>query len=302
MRLLFREMKQKELILKEKEKLKATWNEFAEHLKIKPGRLHAYYHDETLLPEEIFDKLSLKKEYEEYILDKKRDSWGKIKGGASSQGRRKTKVKFPEESVQLAEFIGIMLGDGNLNVTKKYKVGTYQARIVGDSRNDREYLINFVKPLIKSLFDIEAAQWKAKDANALVITATAQELTSFLQLMGLKPGNKIRSQVTIPQWIKENDSYTKACIRGLIDTDGSVFHMSNQNPLLARLSFTNYNKTLLEDTREIFLKQGFSPSKIICNKHFFISKKEEIKKYLKEIGFSNPKHIRRLHAINSLVV
>lgn len=47
-----------------------------------------------------------------------------------------------------------MLGDGNSNRTKGHKIGTYMIRIVGHSELDKEYLMDYVKPLIERLFDI----------------------------------------------------------------------------------------------------------------------------------------------------
>jgi hypothetical protein len=70
--------------------------------------------------------------------------------------------------------------------------------------------------------------------------------------------------------------------------------MSRRDSNLIRISFTNYNIGLLNDVRKTFLELGFHPSKIINEKQFFISRQEEIKKYLKEVGFSNNKHRERV--------
>jgi hypothetical protein len=65
------------------------------------------------------------------------------------------------------------------------------------------------------------------------------------------------------------------------------------------MTFENKNITLLNDTRKAFQKLGFHVSKI-CGKRakhgtkFYITRKDQIKKYLKEIGFSNLKQINRI--------
>ena len=87
-----------------------------------------------------------------------------------------------------------------------------------------------------------------------------------------------------------------------MDTDGSIFRMSNKDQNLIRISFTNHNSKLLEDTRKGLIVLGFYPSKIIMNRQFFISRQEDIKKYLKEVGFSNKKHLKRIKIFNSPVV
>jgi len=61
-----------------------------------------------------------------------------------------------------------------------------------------------------------------------------------------------------------------------------------------KIRLLNHDWTLLNDTKKAFIVLGFNPSKIINNKQFFISRQEEIKKYIKEIGFNNLKHNLRL--------
>ena len=128
----------------------------------------------------------------------------------------------------------------------------------------------------------------------------SKNLVEFFESIGFPAGNKIKNKVTIPLWIKENNFFLKRCIRGLIDTDGSVFRMSKKDPNLIRIGFKNFNKKLLDDTREAFIKLGFHPSKIICGAYFVLSRQDEINKYLSEIGFSNKKHLDRLNEFIAL--
>ena len=118
--------------------------------------------------------------------------------------------------------------------------------------------------------------------------------------MGINPGNKIVNQSTIPKWVYENREYMKACLRGLIDTDGSIHRMSKRDFNLLRISFTNHDNKLLQDTRALFVILGYCPSKIINNRNFYISGQGEIEKYLKEIGFSNKKHVDRYKQFKAL--
>ena len=292
--------KQKELI--ERAKGKLSWKELATSVALNQHYLsNELRKEKRFLPKRVYDLLCVKAEsnYDTSISALAPDNWGQSKGGRSSNGGYTKKITVPENSNELAEFYGIMLGDGNLTKIRGYKIGTYQARIVGDSRNDYDHLVNYIKPLVEKLFTIEVGGWKEKKANAFVLNMTSRKLTEFLESKGFKAGNKIKSQVTIPEWIKKNPEFLKACLRGLIDTDGCVHAMSKRDSNLGSSSFKNYNKTLLEDARKSFIQLGFNPSKIILEKTFYLSRQEEIKKYLKEIGFSNPKHLRRLNAIKA---
>ena len=299
MRLKLKKGKQKELIKKFKEEKNLSWDGLSKFLGVKVGRIKSYVNETVLIPKDFYDRLDLKKEFSKYIILELEDNWGRIKGGLNSEGNTKT-INIPNDSELLAEFYGIMLGDGNSHKTQFYKTrknkrGTYMIRIVGDSRYDKNYLFNYVKPLIEKLFKIKVHDGKFKKQNAIYIEAHSLKLINFLESKGFKPGNKIKNKLAIPQWINKDNNYLKACLRGLIDTDGSVFRMSRKDPGLIRIGFTSYNPLLLENVRSSFIKLGFYPSKIILNKQFFISRKECISQYLKEIGFSNNKHLSRLN-------
>ncbi len=293
MRIMLKRGKQRELILLAK---KNSWPALAKQVGMNPVYLcNEVSNEKVLLDEKLYKKLEkiAKVDFSEYVLKRLEDNWGKKKGGRLSIGNKK-KIKIPKESEELAEFYGIMLGDGNSTKIKDYKKGTYMIRIVGDHRYDKDYLINYVGSLIKTLFDIEIKYGRFKETNAIFIQVHSAELIQFLEELGFKPGNKIKNRLEIPKWIFDNPLYLKRCVRGLIDTDGSIFRMSKKDKNLLRISFTNYNPKLISGCQNAFTSLGFHPSKIISKKQFFISKKEDIEKYLREIGFSNSKHIYRL--------
>ena len=165
-------------------------------------------------------------------------------------------------------------------------------RIVGDIRKDNEYLSNYVKPIIEKLFKIKVRIGKFKKTNAMFIEAHSVLLIEFLEKLGFKPGNKIKNRLEIPFWIKNNKEYLKACLRGLYDTDGSAYKLTNQNSY--QINFCNYNSILMKDTRESLIKLGISPSKVSKGTDMYITKKEEIVKFLKLIGFRNSKHLDKV--------
>lgn len=295
MRIQFEEGKQRELILNEKERNSLTLGELADFLKIKEGKLNAYYFEDVLMPEDIFEKFSLKKEYEKYIVDKKEENWGQVKGGNFSSGKTK-KVNLPSESEELAEFYGIMLGDGNSTKKRGYKIGTYQIRIVGDSQKDRDFLINFVKPLIEKLFNTKVFVFKQKGANALYLSVSSKIVVDFLEQKGFNPGNKIKNKLRIPGWIIKNKKYLSACIRGLFDTDGSVYKIPNQN--VYQITFTNHNSFLLKDVRESLLALGIGVSQVSNGRKMYITKKSELRRFLNDVGFRNSKHLDKVRMWN----
>ncbi len=281
--------KQRELV--SKEKLLLSWKEFSKKLNIKERKLLSYYQEESLIPEDLFNRLKYNYEFSEYVIEMREENWGKTKGGRISTGNTKS-IQTPQESIELAEFYGIMLGDGNLTKIKDYKKGTYSARIVGDSRKDKKYLLTFVKPLIETLFGIKARTAVSKVSNAMIVEAVGKNIVDFLESKEFKPGDKIRNKLRIPEWIKQNPLYLSACLRGLYDTDGCIYKLTNQNSI--QISFSNRNRGLLEDLREGLISLGIFPSKITKEKETNITKKTELAKFLKLLGFHNSKHLDKV--------
>ncbi len=299
MRLKFVDGKQRELIKTFKDLRNFTWNELANFLKIKLGRLKAYFEETSLILEEIYLVLKQTLDYDKFILEKREENWGKKKGGKNSRGRTK-EIKIPEDSEELAEFYGAMLGDGNSHRTCFYnsrqdKRGTYMIRIVGDSRLDRVYLLDYIRPIIEKLFEVKVRQSIFKGTNAMFLEVHGCKLIDFLESKGFKPGNKIKNELNIPNWIKRNPNYLKACLRGLYDTDGSVYKLTNQNSY--QICFTNVNFKLMNDVRNSLLKLGINCSKI-SKKDIYITKKSELRNFLKLVGFSNSRHLKKIKMWN----
>jgi len=217
------------------------------------------------------------------------DTWGRQKGGRRSKGNT-LNIRKPEFSEEFAEFIGVLLGDGNVFRLKKKNTGVYSVRIAGDSRHDREYLSSHVAPLGKRLFGLTPNILFHKTANEMFVIFYGKLLVEFFTSIGIPDGNKMHSQVTIPKWIMKNNVFLQACIRGLIDTDGSIHRMSKRDSHLLRISFTAHNKKLMSDVRIALQTLGYFPSKVICGTKLYISRQSDIQKYIREIGFSNNKH------------
>ena len=196
---------------------------------------------------------------------------------------------IPEKNECLAELVGALLGDGNIFYCTKRNIGVYQVKIAGNLTADKKYH-SHLKNIALDLFGMRASEVLVTKRNERFLVFSSKALVEYFAKMGLQAGDKIKNQVTIPLWVWKKDYTLRTCLRGLIDTDGSIFRMSQRDSGLLRISFTNYNKRLLNDAHHAFRKLGFSPTKIIQNKRFFISRQGNIAKYLKEIGFSNNKH------------
>jgi len=299
MRLKLKEGKQRELI--EKAKIGKTWEELSKELNTSVGYLrNELKKEERLLSEDIYNLLcqTAGKNYNEYVIDKKNDDWGRSKGGKSSKGNTKQFTE-PKESEQLAELFGIILGDGHIHKHVKENARCYSIQVTGDSRNDFDYLSNYTSSLIKNIFKERPKLKKVPNVNAIFIILYGKSIVEFIIRKGIKAGNKKINNQDIPNWITKNDKYLKACIRGLIDTDGSVHLISKENKNL-RICFTSYIPPLINQVREALTKFNLHPSKIIKENQIFLSRKEDIILYKKIIGFSNSKHLNRIRNFENL--
>lgn len=205
------------------------------------------------------------------------------------------KIKIPKFNEKLAEFIGVLLGDGNIHTYRKgKKVATYMIQIAGNSKKDKVYLENYVFDLFKDLFGFEPKFYQNKNSNCIYLIAHSLELVNFLEKMGLKSGKKIMNRLTIPKWIFQDKSFIRSCLRGLYDTDGCLYELKPHWPGLFQLNFENRNITLLRDLKRALDILGIKSSKIHGKRtkeghRVDITSKSMIHKFYKEIGTSNPR-------------
>ncbi len=198
------------------------------------------------------------------------------------------KVHLPPFSEKLAEFVGIVLGDGG--ITRN------QITITLHRNDDKEYG-KFVTHLIASLFKVPVGIHQDKNALATCYAISRVGLVNFFEkTLGLQRGNKIRHQVDIPEWIKKNNKFSASCIRGLMDTDGSVFthqyRVNKKEYAYKKLQFVSRSEPLRISVYQILQGAGIA---VRLGRHYdvWIDSQKELKNYFKIIGSNNPKHLKR---------
>lgn len=194
------------------------------------------------------------------------------------------KINIPKKDRELAEFVGIMMGDGG--------VAPYHISITLNSETDKSYAI-FVKRLITKLFGVKPKIYKDPHVKALDIVVHRKSLVEFCKNIGLKIGNKIKQGLDIPGWILSNTEFTKSCIKGLVDTDGSLFihsyKVKDKVYFYPKLSFTSASQSLIKSVRKALIKLGFNARISKSGKDVLIESKGDVGKYLQIIGSSNEK-------------
>ncbi len=197
-------------------------------------------------------------------------------------------ASFPALSEQLAEFCGIMLGDGGIS---KYQIH------VTLHRNEASEYGKYVSGLIEDLFKVRPAVYFRKESEGIDITLSRIAVVEFLtQQCGLVQGSKTAQAAGIPSWILANQRYRLACMRGLFDTDGSVFNhiyiSKGKTYRYKKLGFTNVSNPILYSAHEILSSEGIN-NRFGSRHDLRIESSISVRKYFERFGSNNPKHLMR---------
>ncbi len=191
--------------------------------------------------------------------------------------KKRTDIKIPKKySSELAEFFGIMLGDGKLS---KYQVVVnlgIKEMVYADS------IVNLIERIFNARPKIAIRKTGYKD-----VYLGSLDLTNWLKKEGLVY-NKVLSQVDAPKWIFKQKEFMEGFIRGFFDTDGSVYKLRWG----MQISFTNKSLPLLKSIRNMLLYLKYVPSKVSGYK-VYITKKAEVRRFFNEVRPRNIKHQNR---------
>ena len=190
---------------------------------------------------------------------------------------------------KLAEFVGIMLGDGYLGYPKPWRM-----KISFNSVDDKEYL-KIVNQLLIELFDTKTIIKHRSNQKVSEIYIFKREILRHLvNNVGLIPSPKWE-RARIPEWVfREN--LEKLVLRGYFDTDGSVVITNNNGTRYPRLEMKISPSPMQEEFIKIVKTLGFRYGVYDIGKgkvRIQINGKDELVKWNNLVGFSNPKHQRK---------
>lgn len=300
MRIKLQEGKQHELIKRAKRRWRYTWIALAKTLGVSGVYLRNELRNEIrTLPSQIYEKLCklIGEDYHKFIKEKLPSNWGQMKGGLLAPPPRPRKPRvLARPSEDLAEIMGLMLGDGSVYINPRY--GAYTIRICGHSHLDREYLLGFVSSIFERTFGIKLNYREHKNRKELFAYKQSKDLVHTLMIYGFPPGNKKKNNVGIPNWIMKNSKFLRACIRGLVDTDGSIYPRTRMHQVPS-IWFKSSILALRRDFRQSLLQLGFHPTKWTSAISGFnggsgstqcsLARAEEVIRFYREIEFNNPK-------------
>lgn len=197
----------------------------------------------------------------------------------------KRAIVLPKYSVDLAEIVGILLGDGHISSGQIwFTLGS----------KEQEYS-SYIDSLFYKVFGFHLKILITNEGYTSLYIGSVS-LVRYFKNMGLVQ-HKVKSQVGVPSWILKNKKYYSPCLRGLFDTDGSVYKIRSGH----QISFKNMSLVLLNDFRNMLIVLGFSASQI-SNFSVYITKKKDLRRFIEVIGSKNPPKFLRLVAWTGMEV
>lgn len=165
------------------------------------------------------------------------------------QGREGSSPSSP--TTTQAYVIGVALGDGNLSNPNGRAV---RLRITCDAKYpvmNREII-----SALKELFpDNKVSIVLNRKKTYFNISVYSNSLNEFIPWK-VGAGSKEKQRARVPEWIFEKEIFVINCLRGLFQTDGSVYH--DRGYLMA--NFCNNVQELAEDVFTMVSMVGFKPT------------------------------------------
>ena len=138
----------------------------------------------------------------------------------------------------LAYIVGIAIGDGNLSNSNGRAV---KLRVTCDNKYPK------LKEHIKESLKIILPKNKVSEIKRKGCVDVYVHSNTLEKLLGwrAKGGSKFKQDVSIPLWILSNKTYLKECLKGLVQTDGSIYKdrgytMVNFTTIIENLALTYF--------------------------------------------------------------
>jgi len=193
------------------------------------------------------------------------DNFAKWREEMKKRGIIKSEYPELERGGDLAELIGVILGDGHI---RKYP-RTEELSIFSNSKN-AGFITRYGK-LVEKIFNRKPAITKHSGKNCTRIRIYEKNISKRL-CIPFSP--RLNKKLVIPSWILREKRYIIRYLRGLYEAEGSFcVHLPTNT---YKFLFSNKNSSLLNNVFRSLKILGFHPH--LSNEQVQISKKLEVYK------------------------
>ncbi|MEK7508140.1 MAG: hypothetical protein AAB602_03610 [Patescibacteria group bacterium] len=208
----------------------------------------------------------------ETMRTKKIDNFAKWRKEMKARGLIHSEYPEFERSGDLAELIGVMLGDGHICKFPR----TESLRIVSNAKN-YGFIKRYTK-LVQKIFSKIPYVARSNISNATTITLYQKQISKRL---GIPCGARKNRKITVPNWILANKKYIVRYLRGLYEAEGSF--CVHKPTSTYKLLFRNRNLSMLANVFRLMKKFKFHPHH--STDQIQISRKQEVYKAMKLLRF-----------------
>lgn len=188
------------------------------------------------------------------------------------------------------ELYGALIGDGWLG---RYKYRNKTSHIFGLSGHailDRDYFY-YIKGILLELFNRDISI-KEKSKNVMELYFSHKMLVKFLnERLDFPIGKKMGKLKISNKIMKLGNNKIKHVIRGIFDTDGSFFMDRVYQYYYPNIEIEMLAPELLDQIEDFLRRNGFKPQR--RQNRIRLKGIKQVKKWMSEIGSSNPKHFNK---------
>jgi len=224
----------------------------------------------------------------------------------SNKDKEKGLVLPSKLSSELAYLSGVLAGDGNIFVRSDKK--DYRIKCVGNPKDEKEFYRTVLSPLFKKLFNLKLDLKYQDSKKTFGFYIYSKCLVKFFnEILELPIGKKF-NKLKIPKIVRDN-GLINHFIRGLADTDFCITYKGERKH--PTITGSSNSKSFIKEISKELKDLGFSFYEVydyklidsrfkkgysLINK-IEISGKNNFNLWMKEINFSNPKHILKIRKI-----
>ncbi|MFA5889015.1 MAG: LAGLIDADG family homing endonuclease [Candidatus Paceibacterota bacterium] len=176
-----------------------------------------------------------------------------------------------------AYIVGLVLGDGNLSNPNGRAV---RLRITCDKKYPElhRYILSSLQKFLP-----DNKVFISYRKNCLDVTCYSNMLEKLLGWKA-KGGSKYAQMVEIPKWILRNKIYTKECLRGIIQTDGSIYKDRGYLMVNITSSIPSLAESVVLGIKSIGYKPNIQPHQDPRKIKYTIRISKNTQKFIDDIG------------------
>ena len=208
----------------------------------------------------------------ETMRRRKIDNFSAWRLEAVRQGKWRTKFPPLIKDGDLAELIGVVLGDGHIEKFPRTE------RLLIFSHSDNKGFIKRYTRLVEQIFEKKTYVYKETNSNCVRISLYEKNISKRL---GIPTGARKLSTIVIPPWVLRNRGFIIRYLRGLYEAEGS--HSVHLPTSTYKFTFTNMNQSMLKNVVKLLKVLGFSPH--ADAKRVQLSRRAEVERVLSLLEF-----------------